>query len=240
MIDPRDPDASLVPLFRASTVKNEGRTALAGRPIYDDLEVVDIRKPGCRDYGTYPAHAWSPGFKTDPVTGEYRQVTYAERFQKQYLQFKAHSQQTKAGTPLSQASFLTEARRLELRAFNIYTVEALAAIDGQELKNLGPGGRELKNHAELYLKSADTGAQSTQMQAELEALKAKNLALEDDNKALLVKVKTNPATAFEEMTLDQLKEFIHINTGHAPVGNNSRRQLTRMAITARARQTEAA
>ena len=31
------------------------------------------------------------------------------------------------------------------RALNLYTVEQLAAIDGQELKNLGPGGRELKN-----------------------------------------------------------------------------------------------
>ena len=57
-------------------------------------------------------------------------VTYAERFARQYQQFKAQAAQTKSGTPLEYAPFLTEARRAELRALNIYTVEALAAIDG--------------------------------------------------------------------------------------------------------------
>ena len=51
-------------------------------------------------------------------------------------------------------AFLTEARRAELRAQNIYTIEALAAIDGLELKNLGMDGRDLKNKAMEYLEES--------------------------------------------------------------------------------------
>mgnify|MGYP003694582783 CR=1 FL=1 len=49
------------------------------------------------------------------------------------------------------APFLTEARKSELKGQNIYTVEALAVIEGAELKNLGPGGRDMKNQAIEYI-----------------------------------------------------------------------------------------
>ena len=68
--------------------------------------------------------------------------------------------------------FLTEASRAELRALNIYTVEALAAIDGQELKNLGHGGRDMKNKAARVHRGEQerNAPQPPDSQAELEAL----------------------------------------------------------------------
>src|SRR4030095_3061226 len=95
---------------------------------------------------------------TDIYGGDARQVTYAERFSRQYQQFKAQSAQTKTGTPLAEVPFLTEARRAELRAQNVYTVEQLVAVDGQELKNLGVGGRELKNKAIEYVEESKLAA----------------------------------------------------------------------------------
>jgi hypothetical protein len=229
-VDPRDPDASLVPVFKNHYVINNARTAAEGRPIYDDVEVIEIRAPGSRAVGVFPATGFSHWAK-DPETGEQIKVSYAERFRRQYMQFKMHSQQTKSGTPLSHAPFLTEARRAEMRALNIYTVEALAAIDGQELKNLGQGGRELKNQAQEYITEARSGAGTTQLQAELEALRALNQTLADDNAMLKSKaaVATPGADEFEDMTPDQLREFIAANTGHAPQGNLSPKTLMRMA-----------
>jgi len=227
--DSRDPDASLVPIFKNHYVPNAARSAKEGRPIFDDLEVVEIRFPGSRAVSVFPATAFSH-WALDPETGGQIKVTYAERFRRQYQQFKTHSQQTKSGTPLTHAPFLTEARRAEMRALNIYTVEALAAIDGQELKNLGQGGRELKNHAQQYITEALAGAGTTQLQAELEALRARNLTLEDDNKVLQQKAAAAPGVdEFEDMTPDQLREFIAANTGHAPQGNLSPKTLMRMA-----------
>lgn len=229
----RDPDASLVALFKHHAIKNEPKSTEAGRPIYDDMEVCEIRSPGSRNIGVYPATAISQWVE-DPETREMVPLTYAERFAHQYQQFKRQAAQTKSGTPLAHAPFLTEARRAELRAQNIYTVEALASIDGQELKNLGIGGRELKNKAVEYIEEAARGAPNLQLQAELEALKARNAVLEEDRKiAEVKKAELARDPEFDDMTLEQLREFVTANTGHEPVGNPNRKALVRMAQEAR-------
>ncbi len=94
-------------------------------------------------------------------------MSYAEAYPEQYRKFKASEQQTVAGTPLSEAPFLTEGKRRELRALNIHSIEALAALDGQNLKTLGMGGRELKNQAVAYLEKAQGSADVTGMAAQI-------------------------------------------------------------------------
>ena len=228
-----DPDEKVVALFKHHAIKNEGASLKEGRPIYDDIEIVEIRFPGSRNsMSVFPALAFSH-WREDPQTGEQIQVTYAERFYRQYQQFKAHNQQTKSGTPLTQVRFITEARRAELRALNIYTVEQLAHIDGQELKNLGLNGRELKNQAEEYIAAAKVHAPDAQMVAELEQLKARNAILEEDAKhlATLKPDRGDKADAmFEDMTTEQIRDYITTNSGHAPHGTISRKTLLRMAM----------
>jgi len=227
----RNRDAGTVPTFRHHPNPNPAKTAAEGRPIFDDMEVCDLRFSGSRAFSTHPATAFSH-WEHDPETGEQVAKTYAERFKPQYLQFKAQTAQTKAGTPLDYVPFLTVARRAELRALNVYTVEALAAIDGPELKNLGHNGRELKNKAEEFLAEAKENAPQTQLAAEVEQLRARNAILEEDAKALAEKTaeKGDKAdTIFDEMTLEQLREYITTNSGHAPHGSLNRKTMVRMA-----------
>jgi hypothetical protein len=220
-------DAALVPLFKQLGVLNEAKTAKEGRPIYDDVEVVEIRAPGSRDVKVFPAQAFS-NWQIDPFTGLQRPVTYAERFKSQYNQFKEHAAQTMSGTPLQFAPFLTEGRRAELRALNIYTVEALAQVDGQELKNLGYGGRDMKNQAEAYLAKAATAAPDMQLKIENEALRARNAVLEEDRTILMAKAKVEQQ--FEDMPIEQLREYIVAHTGRPLQGNPSQKTLVRMAM----------
>jgi hypothetical protein len=228
---PFDPDSALVPLFKNIAIKNEGKSAAEGRPIYDDMEIVEIRGPGTRNWQPFPAHAFAR-WVTDPATGEQTQQTYAERFAHQYAQFKQRQQQTKAGTPLEHAPFLTEARRAELRASNIYTIEQLVHLDGQELKNLGIGGRDLKNRATEYIEEAKGNASNTQLAAELEAMRAKAAVLEEDNAAL--KRAGNGADGpFEDMSDDAIRKYIKTHTGHEPQGDLPRKTLVRMAADTR-------
>ena len=228
-VQTRDPDAVLVATFRNMAIPNAGRSAAEGRPIFDDVEVCEVRVPGSRNWTPYPAHSHSH-WRVDPFTGEQSSITYAERFPRQYAQFTAQTQQTKSGTPLDFAPFLTEGQRASLKAQNIYTVEQLAGIDGQELKNLGPYGREQKNRADEYLTASRANAPATQLQAELDALRAKNMALEEDNEALK---KTGGEGQFKDMDLDQIREFITTHTGQAPIGSLNRKALVRMALDAR-------
>lgn len=226
----QDLDAALVAIFKHHANPNEAKSLAAGRLICDDIEIVEIRSPGNKNtVVVQPATAVSH-WAVDPQTGGQIRVTYAERFQRQYQQFKMQVAQTKSGTPLSHAPFLTEGRRAELRALNIYTVEALATLDGQELKNLGIGGRDLKNAAMEYIEETKATAPSKQLVAELEALKAKNAVLEEDLEA----ARANKVDAeFEGMSLEQLRDYITTNTGHAPHGSYNRKVLLRMAMDAR-------
>ena len=224
-------DAVLVPLFKHNTKKNPVESLKAGRPIFDDVEVVEIRKPGSRDYGVYPALAISH-WVTDPFTGEKTPVTYAERFSHQYQQFKASLQQTKHGTPLAEVNFLTAGKCAELQAQNIYTIEALAAIDGQELKNLGLSGREWKNQAMDYIAAGERIAPDLQLAAKMEAMAAKMKVLEDDNLMLKTKVASGEAQ-FEQMTMDGLREYIAIHSGSPAQGNLPRKALIRLAMECR-------
>jgi hypothetical protein len=229
----RDPDDALVVLFKHEAVKNEAKSLAEGRPIHDDREMVEIRIPGSKDVKVFPALARSH-WNTNPYTGEMTPITYAERFARQYAQFKAKLAQTKSGTPLDLAPFLTEGARASLRAQNIYTVEQLAHIDGQELKNLGPGGREQKNLALEYIADSKAGAPNLQMAAELEALRARNAVLEEDIKLKALRAaETKSADGdLDEMTSEQLRDYVTTHTGQAPIGNLNHKTLKRMAAEA--------
>jgi hypothetical protein len=227
----RDPDDTLVVLFKYQAFENPAKTLKEGRPIFDDVEVCEIRAAGSKDVKVFPSTEFC-GWKDDLFTGSQRKWTYAERFAHQYRQFKASAAQTKTGTPLEHAPFLTDGRRAELRAQNVYTVEALALIEGTELKNLGPGGREFKNKAMEFIEESKGAAPNKQMVAELEALRARNALLEEDV-ITLKNTKDSDEGEFESMSLEEIREFIKVNTGRGVVGQPNRKNLVRMATDCR-------
>jgi hypothetical protein len=245
-IDPKNTDDNLLVFFRNAAMPNDAKTAAEGRPCFDDVEVCEIRTPGSRNTTIQPATAVSH-WVTDPITGGQTKLTYAERFRRQYRQFKEQQHQTIAGTPLDYAPFLTEARRAELRALNIYTVDQLAIVDGQELKNLGVGGRDLKNRAIEYLEEAKTKSVDTRLRAENEALRARLAVVEGDNDLLKQKTTAPPASngaaaedGFSDMTDEALVKFITTHAGHAPQGNLPRKTLVHMAQQLRPKESKAA
>jgi hypothetical protein len=173
--------AGVTPFFKTIAFKNERKSIEAGRPIFEDVEVCEIRFAGSKDCGVYRSHTFSH-WETDEETGENQHLTYAEHWPRQYQQFLAKKQQTKSGTPLDYVPFLTDSKRMELRALNIYTIEALAELDGQPLKNLGIGGRELKNKAMEYLASSSHDATIMRQQQQIEALISQVQLLQEDRK----------------------------------------------------------
>lgn len=226
----RDPDEVLVVVFKHLALENSEKTANEGRPIFEDVEICEIRAPGCKDVKVFPATFFSR-WVNDPFTGTQRKESYAERFSHQYQQFKARTVQTKVGTPLEHAAFLTDARRAEFRAQNIYTVEALAAIDGNELKNLGPGGRDFKNQALEFIDEAKASVPNKRIEAELETLRAQNAVLLEDNTALRT-ARQQADHELEEMNDEQLHGYIAAQTGSPPQGELPRKVLKRMALDA--------
>lgn len=198
-------ESLVTPFFKTVAVPDPVATAREGRPIFRNEELVEIRIAGDRHYKpVVPVNSmWQ---RVDDV-----ELTFADRWPEAYAAFKAGQVQVAEGTPLSELPFLTEAKRAELRALNVYTAEALASLDGKNLKALGEGGRTLKTQAETYLSKAAGTADSVAMASEIETLKAQIAGLLAQREA--------PQDADDER--EALKAQIAERTGSRPRGNPS-------------------
>lgn len=203
-------DSQVVPFFKTVTQEDVAASKAEGRPIFKEMEVVEIRIAGDRNYApVFPAHdIW--------VSDHGEPMTYAERFKDAYARFAEGREQVADGTPLSELPFLTEAKRATLRALKIYTAEALAGLNDNKIKSLGGDGHELKAQADAYLKAAKGGAQANAMAAEIETLRAQVAEL------------SGKGDAPEDGEKEALKAQIADLTGSRPRGNPSVETLREM------------
>ncbi len=165
-----DDEKGVTPVFSLHSVQNEQRTKAEKRPVFDDIEVVQIFL-GANKYnaGVFPANEiWKIKQGQDANGFDISEpITYAMRFSAQYREFKMGGPQSISGTPLTELVSLSKGKVLELKALNIHTVEGLSILDGANLKMLGPNGREMKNDALAYLEKAANLAPLAAVQDEL-------------------------------------------------------------------------
>lgn len=224
-MDSFDKSPLVVPFFYMTTEENAAKTKEAGRPIFDEVEMVEIRIAGDRNFNPhFPAHSmW--------VRENGEEITYAMRWPDEYARFKMNDKQVANGTPLEELTFLSAARRSELKALKIYTAEALAALEGPNLKVLAGEGYKLKEQAQAYLDKARSFSGVSALAEENADLKARLAALEARLGAEPVAMPIEQAVsedAYEGLTDDDLKEKIFNMTGSRPRGNPSRSTLARM------------
>lgn len=217
-----------IPRFFALPIQNVAETKKQGRPIFDEIDVCEVRFSGNREKVIHaPAHEV---FRTDrDMEGNMNEITYAIQFPEQYKAYKMGDQQQLRGTPTSELPFLSVSKRLELKALNIHTAEALAALDGNNLKMLGMGGRELKVQAQTYLDnakgSADVVHQASLIAAQderirqLEARLAGGAAAEGEETPHLRGPEDPNASPFAAMGSDDIKNWLQEATGSRPLGN---------------------
>ena len=142
-------DARLYVEFFAEAVLNENASIEAGRPIYDDKDMIHIFVPGSRDVVKADAH-----------------VGHQQRFRKQWEQYKSGKDQTTSGTPLHTVPWLTKGQIAEMAAVNIKSVEQLADMPdniAQKFMN----HHALKQQASAFLEAAKGAAPLLKMQSEL-------------------------------------------------------------------------
>lgn len=233
-----DDNPSLHVEFFTDAVENKAKTKTQGRPIFEDREFVRIKFPGDKQR-VHVAPA-DEGYRRDPSTNEW--VTYAQEYPKHYQAFKDNVEYHGEGTPLAEVPFLTDSKRKELRALNIYTAETLAGLDGAQLEKLGMGGRELKNQASAWLDKASGSADITRLAAENAGLTEQLAQLQEQVNALAGGTTPTPTAGdtptasdfgteeFDGMDATDLKAFIKERSGAAPRGNPSRDTLVAMAV----------
>jgi hypothetical protein len=171
-------DDKLYVTFATEAVLNPSASTKAGRPIYDDIDMITIRTPGSQLTSiVHPAKKYVPG---RPVLAE------------KYRLWKAGQEEKAGGTPLENFPFLFTKPSLiaELKYRNVFTVEQLATLsDGAKQSVMG--GHELCKKAQEWLDSTAANA----VDAEKEAMANRVAQLEELVKQLSHKTTEDVAAA---------------------------------------------
>lgn len=142
--------------------EDEQASKKAGRKIFKDVERVEIRTPGDRD------------FICEDVNDGHRQM-----FAAQYEAFrKKESQEAVSGYALSQWAQMRRAQVEEARMLGVHTVEQLAAVPDALLQRFGVGWIELRQFARDWVARAKDGAETVRLRSEVEDLRTKVKTLE--------------------------------------------------------------
>lgn len=166
-------DNGLYVEFFMEPVKNEEKSTIEGRPIYEDKEYITIRIIGdTKTVRTRPVKFdWDGG--TPPDT---------ERWPRQYQQFKASQTQTVEGTPINEWAMITRSDARSFKDMGIHTVEQLASLGDNNLTWFG--ARKMKELAIAYLAQAKNGSGITKLQSENDQLKIELETLKAQIKSL--------------------------------------------------------
>lgn len=162
--------------FYSKPKLNKARTAEAGRPIFDDVEMCEVILDDRNFNPHFPAHETTITYDKQAQMDDTR--TWAERFPEAYRAFKMRHEAGETGTPLSEWPVVTRAKASELNALGVTTVEQLAAMPESTLRVLGAEGRQLAAQAQAYMQTAQEAAPMNRLALENEDLKARLAALE--------------------------------------------------------------
>lgn len=152
-----------IPRFYRDKDLNGFKSNEAGRPVFDDVERVEIIVPG----------------EKLSMAVERVKQTHRDRWPTQYAAFKANLEVAAEGWPLEEWPPLSPAQVANLKSLNIATVEQLAQISDTALDKIGMGARSLRDKAQAALSNATAGealgkatARAERAEAELSTLKA--------------------------------------------------------------------
>lgn len=231
--------------FYVEPRENKGRSEAEGRPIFDDVEMIEIRVPGDKLTVFHDRVFRSDGrTRNGAIPGGPQ--SYIDRFPRQYEAFKAKQRQAQSGTPLEHYPPLKASRVAELKTFNIYSCEDYANIPDNVLGKLGMNARKERDEVRAWLGRAQEVVLESKMRAENDGLRAQMQAMEERMQALIASMsapKTPPEPAekpIEECTDEELKAFIKRETGEGVRGNPSRETLVSRARTIAEAQRDAA
>lgn len=159
---PRKDAPTVFPRFHVKAIQNNYKTEREGRPIFDEVEYVEITVAG----------------DTRTVIDERVKDEHRQRWPESYKRFREGQEQAQDGTPLEAWPALSTGQVAEYKALNIRTVEALAALDDGFLSRLGTGGRVIRDKAKAWLERAQGDAPLSKALADIEDIKAE-LAVKD-------------------------------------------------------------
>ena len=157
-----DGDDKLYVTFHTAAVLNPAASTKAGRPIYDDIDMITVR---------------TPGSQLTSIVDNAKKYTYGRPvLATKYKDWKSGQMESAGGTPLDNFPFMFNKPSLiaELKYRNIFTVEQLADLTDSGKQGL-MGGHEICQKAKDWIAKTSLEADDAEklaMKAEMAELKA--------------------------------------------------------------------
>lgn len=156
--------------FFYQALENKYQSELQGRPIFEDVEFVEIRNPGDN---------WSVikrKVNKESVGGNPPDHL---RWPEQYKAFKAGEEPPMSGTPLAEWQLISRTRAEELKLRGIKTLEQLASLPEHAARDMIDGVR-LRDEASKFLNQSAKQIDMNKLLKRVEILEAENVALRDN------------------------------------------------------------
>jgi hypothetical protein len=180
----KDPDGALTVRFFTQPIKNEFKSTVEQRPIFEDVDMISIIVPG--------------SIQNDVVAAVREE--HKMRFPRQWAHFqnKTAGDAREIGTPLSQWPRLTLAQVEELRALKFFTVESVAHASDQRIATIGMlagiSHFAFREAAQRFLRVANDNAALQKAEEQAKATEEKLNAEKSAREAMEVKLAEMQAT----------------------------------------------
>lgn len=148
-------DDNCRPRFHLKSVEITSESEKAGRPVFRDIEYVEIHIPGDRK---------------STVDRKVRDED-KRRWPQHYAAWKANQELPSDGMPLEKWTLISPSEIDNFKYGHVRTVEQLAGLSDTQLQTFGPGSRKLRETAKAWLKQAGDNAGLSKMAAENDRLR---------------------------------------------------------------------
>lgn len=150
---PDEAAKGMIVRFEFLGILDEQKSAEEGRPVFKDVEFIEIRSPN------------------DPLSVVHREVTREDRatYPQLYRAWKEGASDALTGTPLKEWPPIAASQAALLAFKGIRTVEQLVEVSDDGCHQLGHGFLTLRNAAQVWLVKAKDASATTKHAAELQA-----------------------------------------------------------------------
>lgn len=137
-------------MFETRTIEDPVRTKAEGRMCFRDQVYAVSTVPGDKGNNIYEIESFFERKQTEMRHGRVH-PDWFRKWQSDYELYKQGQSIPEDGTPIKGWKLLSGAQQEELIRINIRTVEALANMSDDGIKNFGMGAIELKRRAKSWL-----------------------------------------------------------------------------------------
>lgn len=167
--------------FHRVAVEDRDESLKEGRPIFKEVDHVDLTPIGSRDFVTKVVSEWLEQSRQQ-VQEERIPPDWVEGYQRAYEHWKRGEEAPTNGTPLKEWPAITPGELASCKAIHVLSIEDLAVANDETVRRLGMGGLALKQRAQRYLDAShDTNkfvAANSALQAQLADVTARRDELE--------------------------------------------------------------